>query len=135
MNSTRLRSERSGTLSKRPAIAIESAMREIAPFAKSKFRVANPIYRHTLAPNFAGEDARVREDFGRDEPPDKRTDHLADSEHHISGAPYVFGSSRERPAVGFMAGSRQAPRPLMVERKLLRLSGDDGRDTAPLRRR
>ena len=32
-------------------------MREIAPFAKSKFRVANPIYGHTLAPNFAGEDA------------------------------------------------------------------------------
>ena len=57
MNSTRLRSERNGTSSKRPAIAIESAMREIAPFAKSKFRVANPIYGHTLAPNFAGEDA------------------------------------------------------------------------------
>ncbi|HEX3182610.1 MAG TPA: hypothetical protein VHR44_15385, partial [Beijerinckiaceae bacterium] len=32
-------------------------MREIAPFAKSKFRVANPIYGHTLAPNFVGEDA------------------------------------------------------------------------------
>ena len=26
------------------------------PFAKSKFRVANPVYGHTLAPNFSGED-------------------------------------------------------------------------------
>ena len=50
-------------------------------------------------------------------------------------SPALFVSSRERPAVGFMAGSRLAPRPLMVERELLRLSGDDGRDTAPLRRR
>jgi hypothetical protein len=33
------------------------------------------------------------------------------------------------PAVGFMAGSRQAPGPLKVERELLRLSGKDGRDT------
>ena len=49
--------------------------------------------------------------------------------------PVLFGSSRERPAVGFMAGSRQAPGPLKVERELLRLSGDDGRDTAPPRRR
>ena len=50
-------------------------------------------------------------------------------------SPALFVSSRERPAVGFMAGSRQAPGPLKVERELLRLSGDDGRDTAPPRRR
>ena len=41
-------------------------------------------------------------------------------------SPALFVSSRERPAVGFMAGSRQAPGPLKVERELLRLSGDDG---------
>jgi hypothetical protein len=46
-------------------------------------------------------------------------------------SPALFVSSRERPAVGFMAGSRQAPGPLKVERELLRLSGDDRRDTAP----
>ena len=33
-------------------------------------------------------------------------------------SPALFGSSRERPAVGFMAGSRQAPGPLKVEREL-----------------
>jgi len=44
-----------------------------------------------------------------------------------SGAP--FGSSPERPAVGFMVGSRQARERLKVERELLRLSGKDGRDT------
>ena len=46
-----------------------------------------------------------------------------------------FGSSPERPAVDFMAGSLRARERLKVERELLRLSGDDGRDTAPLRRR
>ena len=50
-------------------------------------------------------------------------------------SPALFVSSRERPAVGFMAGSRQAPGPLKVERELLRLSGNDKRDTAPQRRR
>ena len=46
-----------------------------------------------------------------------------------------FGSSRERPAVGFMVGFLQARERLKVARELLRLSGDDGRDTAPPRRR
>src|SRR6476620_9886934 len=50
-------------------------------------------------------------------------------------SPALFVSSRERPAAGFMVGSRQAPGPLKVERELLRLSGNDGRDTAPPRRR
>ena len=50
-------------------------------------------------------------------------------------SPALFGSSPERPAVGFMAGSRQARGRLKDERELLRLSGDDGRDTAPPRRR
>ena len=49
-------------------------------------------------------------------------------------SPALFVSSRERPAVDFMAGSRQAPGPLRVERELLRLSGDDGRDAPPPRR-
>jgi len=40
-----------------------------------------------------------------------------------------FGSSPERPAVGFMAGSLRARERLKVERELLRLSGDDGRGT------
>ena len=44
-------------------------------------------------------------------------------------SPALFVSSRQRPAVGFMAGSRQAPGPLKVERELLRLSGKDGRGT------
>ena len=49
--------------------------------------------------------------------------------------PALFVSSPESLAVGFMAGSRQALGPLKVERELLRLSGDDARDTAPMRRR
>ena len=43
-------------------------------------------------------------------------------------SPSQFGSSPERPAVGFMAGFLQARERLKVERELLRLSGDDGRD-------
>ena len=43
-------------------------------------------------------------------------------------SPALFGSSPERPAVGFMAGFLQARERLKVERELLRLSGDDGRD-------
>ena len=50
-------------------------------------------------------------------------------------SPVLFVSNPERPAVGFMADSRQAPGPLKVERELLRLSGNDKRDTAPPRRR
>ena len=38
----------------------------------------------------------------------------------------LFGSSPERPAVGFMVGSRQARERLKVERELLRLSDKDG---------
>jgi len=49
----------------------------------------------------------------------------------VSRAP--FGSSPERPAVGSMAGFPQVRERLKVERELLRLSGDDGRDTAPPR--
>jgi hypothetical protein len=47
-------------------------------------------------------------------------------------SPALFVSSRERPAVGFMAGSRQAPGPLKVERELPMRNGDGGRDTALL---
>ena len=50
-------------------------------------------------------------------------------------SPALFVSSRERPAVGFMAGSLRARERLKVERELLRLSGNDKRDTAPPRRR
>ena len=50
-------------------------------------------------------------------------------------SPVLFGSSPERPVVGFMAGFLQVRGRLKVARELLRLSGDDGRDTAPPRRR
>jgi len=49
-------------------------------------------------------------------------------------SPALFVSSREKPAVDFMAGSPRDRGLLKVERELLRLSGDDGRDTAPPRR-
>jgi len=48
-------------------------------------------------------------------------------------SPALFVSSRERPAAGFMVGSRQAPGPLKVARELPRLSDKDGRDTTPPR--
>ena len=47
----------------------------------------------------------------------------------VRASPALFGSSRERPAVGFMAGFLQARGLLKVERELLRLSGKDGRNT------
>ena len=46
-------------------------------------------------------------------------------------SPALFGSSPERPAVGFMAGFPQVRGRLKAERELLRLSDKDGRDTAP----
>src|SRR5689334_5961692 len=46
----------------------------------------------------------------------------------------LFVSSPERPAVGSMVGCPQARERLKVERELLRLSGNDGPDTAPPRR-
>ena len=50
-------------------------------------------------------------------------------------SPALFVSSRERRAAAFTAGSRQAPGRLKVESELLRLSGDDGRNSAPPRNR
>jgi hypothetical protein len=44
--------------------------------------------------------------------------------------PVLFVSSSERPAVGFMAGSRQARERLKVARELLRLSDKDGQKWA-----
>jgi hypothetical protein len=48
-------------------------------------------------------------------------------------SPVLFGASPERPAVGFMVGFLRDHGQWRVERELRRLSGDDGRDTAPPR--
>ena len=45
----------------------------------------------------------------------------------------LFVSSPERPAADFMVGSLQGRERSKVARELLRLSGDDGRDTTPPR--
>jgi hypothetical protein len=49
-------------------------------------------------------------------------------------SPALFVSSRERPAVGFMAGYLQVRGRLKVERELLRLSGKDGQKWPAIQR-